>query len=93
MAENQIKFIESQAFTDLYLATVNISHNQLSKIEAGAFQNCQNLTILDLSHNKLKNISKNAFDENSYAGEFTVAYNEFEDFAQVSGKQRNLSYR
>ncbi|XP_073964732.1 insulin like growth factor binding protein acid labile subunit convoluted [Choristoneura fumiferana] len=83
LAENQIKFIESQAFTDLYLATVNISHNQLSKIEPGAFQNCQNLTILDLSHNNLKNISKNAFDENSYAGDFTVAYNEFEDFAQI----------
>ncbi|KAG6444332.1 chaoptin [Manduca sexta] len=83
LAENNITIIETQAFTDLYQAVVNISHNQLEKIEADAFQNCNNLTILDFSHNRLSQINRKAFDENSYAFEFTVAYNEFTDFAEI----------
>ncbi|KAL4706254.1 hypothetical protein ACJJTC_017421 [Scirpophaga incertulas] len=83
LAENNIKVVESQAFTDLYLAVVNISHNELSGIERGAFQNCNNMTLLDLSYNALSNISKSAFDENSYASELQVAYNNFTDFMQI----------
>jgi Leucine-rich repeat (LRR) protein len=84
LAENNITVVESQAFTDLYLAVVNISHNALSSIEPGAFQNCNNMTVLDLSYNNLVNISRSAFDENSYASELQVSYNKFSDFGQVS---------
>ncbi|XP_023949100.1 chaoptin [Bicyclus anynana] len=83
LAENEITFIDKQAFTDLYLAVVNISHNELSRIESGAFQNCNNMTLLDLSHNKLKEINRLAFDENTYASELQVSYNEFTDLAQI----------
>lgn len=83
LAENKITIIESQAFTDLYLAVVNISHNALSSIEAGAFQNCNNMTLLDLSHNQLTDINKKAFDENTYASELQVSYNELTDFGQI----------
>lgn len=83
LAENKITSIDKQAFTDLYLAVVNISHNELSSIEPGAFQNCNNMTLLDLSHNRLKEIDKRAFDENTYASVFQVSYNEFTDLAQV----------
>ncbi|CAG9794150.1 unnamed protein product [Diatraea saccharalis] len=83
LAENNIKHIESQAFTDLYLAVVNISHNALSRIEPGAFQNCNNMTLLDLSYNNLTDINKKAFDENSYASELQVSYNGFTDFSQI----------
>ncbi|XP_045529109.1 chaoptin isoform X1 [Pieris brassicae] len=83
LAENKIKLIEKQAFTDLYLATVNISHNELTSIEPGAFQNCNNMTLLDLSYNNLTEIDKSAFDENTYAFEFQVSYNQFTDFGQI----------
>ncbi|XP_053621552.1 protein artichoke [Plodia interpunctella] len=83
LAENNITSISTQAFTDLYLSVVNISHNQLDTIESGAFQNCNNMTILDLSYNKLKKIPRGAFDENSYAFELNVAYNNFTDFSQI----------
>ncbi|CAH0599912.1 unnamed protein product [Chrysodeixis includens] len=83
LAENKITIIENQAFTDLYLAVVNISHNLLSTIETGAFQNCNNLTLLELSHNQLVNISRRAFDENSYAYQLKLDHNLFTDFSQI----------
>ncbi|KAJ8707261.1 hypothetical protein PYW08_011395 [Mythimna loreyi] len=83
LAENNITIIEKQAFTDLYQATVNISHNALSSIEGGSFQNCNNMTLLDLSHNNLSSISPGAFDENSYAYTLQMAHNEFTDFSQI----------
>ncbi|XP_072937799.1 uncharacterized protein [Epargyreus clarus] len=83
LAENRITIIEKQAFTDLYLAVVNISHNALETIETGAFVNCNNMTVLDLSHNALRTVARNAFDENSYAGELQVSYNQFTDLGQV----------
>ncbi|XP_068621704.1 protein artichoke [Battus philenor] len=83
LAENNITLIEKQAFTDLYQAVVNISNNQLSSIEAGAFQNCNNLTVLDLSRNQLAEVTRFAFDENSYASLLDVSYNLFTDFNQI----------
>uniref|UniRef100_A0A2H1WSK0 SFRICE_015087 n=1 Tax=Spodoptera frugiperda TaxID=7108 RepID=A0A2H1WSK0_SPOFR len=83
MAENNITIIENQAFTDLYQAIVNVSHNALSTIETGAFQNCNNMTLLDFSHNNLSKISPRAFDENSYAYHLQVSHNDFVDFSQI----------
>lgn len=76
--------VEKLAFKDIYLAKVNLSHNEISKIEPGAFENCVNITSLDLSHNKLENISKYAFDSVSYAMELQLSYNLFTSLNQVS---------
>ncbi|XP_041981514.1 chaoptin [Aricia agestis] len=83
LAENNITLIDKQAFTDLYLAVVNVSHNQLTTIEGGAFVNCNNMSLLDLSHNRLATIPRAAFDENTYATEFRLSYNEFTDLGQI----------
>ncbi|XP_060808775.1 toll-like receptor 7 [Amyelois transitella] len=83
LAENNITTIATQAFTDLYLSVVNISHNQLVTVERGAFQNCNNMTVLDLRYNKLEEIPRGAFDENSYAFELNIAYNYIRDFSQI----------
>ncbi|KPI96732.1 Chaoptin [Papilio xuthus] len=83
LAENQISVIEQQAFTDLYQAVVNVSHNALADIEVGAFQNCNNLTALDLSHNRLAAVPRGAFDLNTYAFVLDVSHNRFEDFMQI----------
>ncbi|XP_011301731.1 chaoptin [Fopius arisanus] len=75
VSENAVTIIEKLAFKDLFLARVNLSHNEISKIEAGAFENCANITVLDLSYNKLDNISKYAFDSSTYATELQLSYN------------------
>lgn len=75
--------VEKLAFKDIYLAKVNLSHNEISKIEPGAFENCANITLLDLSHNKLENISKYSFDSVSYAMVFQLSYNLFTSLNQV----------
>ncbi|XP_028981871.1 uncharacterized protein LOC107036999 [Diachasma alloeum] len=75
VSENAVTIIEKLAFKDLFLARVNLSHNEISKIEGGAFENCANITVLDLSYNKLDNISKYAFDSSTYATELQLSYN------------------
>lgn len=87
VSENLVTIVEKLAFKDLYLATVNLSHNVIEKIEAGAFENCANITILDLSHNKLDNISKYAFDSNTYATELRLSYNMLTALNQVRTSQ------
>lgn len=75
--------MEKLAFKDLYLARVNLSHNEITKIEAGAFENCVNITSLDLSYNKLENISKYSFDSTSYAMDLQLSYNLLTSLNQV----------
>ena len=84
MSENFVTVIEKLSFKDLYLAKINLSHNEISKIEPGAFENCVNITVLDLSHNKLENISKQSFDSATYATELQLSYNQFTALNQVS---------
>ncbi|XP_059473755.1 chondroadherin-like protein [Neocloeon triangulifer] len=83
VAENQITEIQKRAFVELYLVTVNVSHNQVSSIEAGAFENCANMTVLDLSHNLLTSIAKKAFDSVSYAATFLLQHNQIDNFATI----------
>ncbi|XP_078034273.1 insulin like growth factor binding protein acid labile subunit convoluted [Augochlora pura] len=83
VSENFVTVIEKLSFKDLYLAKVNLSHNEISKIEPGAFENCVNLTVLDMSHNKLENISKYSFDSSTYATELQLSYNQFTSLNQV----------
>ncbi|KAL6443741.1 hypothetical protein ACFW04_001670 [Cataglyphis niger] len=83
VSENFVTIVEKLAFKDIYLAKVNLSHNEISKIEAGAFENCVNITSLDFSHNKLDNISKYSFDSASYAMELQLSYNLFTSLNQI----------
>lgn len=84
MSENFVTVIEKLSFKDLYLTKINLSHNEISKIEPGAFENCVNMTMLDLSHNKLENISRYSFDSSTYATELQLSYNQFTALNQVS---------
>ncbi|XP_076160334.1 insulin like growth factor binding protein acid labile subunit convoluted [Ptiloglossa arizonensis] len=83
VSENFVTVVEKLSFKDLYLATVNLSRNEISKIEPGAFENCVNMTVLDLSRNKLDNISKYSFDSATYATELQLSYNLFTALNQV----------
>ncbi|XP_039306164.1 insulin-like growth factor-binding protein complex acid labile subunit isoform X2 [Solenopsis invicta] len=83
VSENFVTVVEKLAFKDIYLAKVNLSHNEISKIEPVAFENCANITLLDLSHNKLENISKYSFDSASYAMELQLSYNLITSLNQI----------
>jgi hypothetical protein len=62
---------------------INLSRNNISSIERGAFENCVNITNLDLSYNAIGGFEKNAFDEISYATEFHLEYNNLTDLSKV----------
>ncbi|KAK2589000.1 hypothetical protein KPH14_001849 [Odynerus spinipes] len=83
VSENFVTTVDKLAFKDIFLAKVNLSHNEISTIEPGAFENCANITSLDLSHNKLENISKYSFDSATYATELQLSYNLFTSLGQV----------
>ncbi|CAK9833600.1 Protein artichoke [Anthophora retusa] len=83
VSENFVTVVEKLSFKDLYLTKINLSRNEISKIEPGAFENCVNMTVLDLSYNKLENISKYSFDSSTYATELQLSYNQFTALNQV----------
>ena len=62
---------------------MNISHNLLEQIGAGAFKYCENMTILDLSYNKLKRISPQAFDKTSWTTDFRLNNNQVRKFLNI----------
>ncbi|CAG9813618.1 unnamed protein product [Phaedon cochleariae] len=80
---NQVTEIQKLAFKDIYLTHINLSNNKISKIEAGAFENCANITILDLSHNQIAGLHKGAFDATTYATVLQLSYNLFTNLSQV----------
>lgn len=88
VSENFVSVVEKLSFKDLYLAKINLSHNEISKIEPGAFENCVNMTVLDMSHNKLENISKFSFDASTYATDLQLSYNQFTSLSQVPFERR-----
>lgn len=83
VSENFVTVVEKLSFKDLYLTRIDLSRNEISKIEPGAFENCVNITMLDLSHNKLENISKYSFDSATYATELQLSYNQLTALNQV----------
>ncbi|XP_046403434.1 toll-like receptor 6 [Ischnura elegans] len=83
LSGNRIRTIESGAFKDLYLVHIDLSHNELTEIEAESFTNCANMTLLDMSHNHLERIRKDAMDEISYAGELLLSFNRLTDFGSL----------
>lgn len=80
---NQVTEIQKLAFKDLYLVSINVSHNSISKIEAGAFENCANITELDMSHNLIDNIPNTAFDSTTYATYLQLSFNNLTSLGQV----------
>ena len=83
VAENLITEIQKRAFVELYLVVVNVSHNALTSIEVGSFENCANMTVLDLSYNNITKIPRLAFDSISYAANLLLQYNQIEDFSTI----------
>lgn len=83
VSKNLVTHISKQAFKDLYLADVILSHNEISSIESGAFENCINLTTLDLSYNNITGFVAGAFDINSYAGVLDLSHNAIKNLSKV----------
>ncbi|BES97939.1 LRR_TYP [Nesidiocoris tenuis] len=83
VSDNYVQEIQNLAFKDLYLVHINLSHNAISKIEPGAFENCVNITVLDLSYNKISEFGPRVFDEVSFATELQLSYNNLTDLSKV----------
>ncbi|XP_026815822.1 chaoptin-like [Rhopalosiphum maidis] len=83
VSENQITKIEKLSFKNLYLVRINLSKNNISEIDSGAFENCANITMLDMSYNSISNIPSTAFDNNTYATVWQLSYNNLTDMSQV----------
>lgn len=83
MSRNLVTKIEKLAFKGLYLVDINLSRNNISVIERGAFENCANITNLDLSYNAISEFERNAFDEITYPTEFHLEFNNLTDLSKV----------
>lgn len=83
VSRNQLTKIEKLAFKGLYLVEIRLSHNRISVVERGAFENCANITNLDLSYNEISDFERNAFDEITYPTEFHLEFNNLTDLSQV----------
>jgi len=83
VSDNLVTEIQKLSFKDLYLVTINVSHNAIEKIEAGAFENCANITLLDISHNRITGLPKLAFDDTTYATELYFPFNNLTSLSQV----------
>lgn len=86
VSQNNITEIQKQAFKDLFLTKINISHNRVEKIANFAFENCANITLLDLSYNEIRKLERDVFDSTTYATELQFSFNYFTDMSQVSRK-------
>lgn len=92
LAENNITEVQKQAFKDMYLTHINMSHNAIEKFENNAFENCVNMTMLDLSHNRIVDFPKFTFDDLSYATEWQLSYNGLTNLSSVSVSRRSLLF-
>lgn len=61
-----------------------MSHNAIEKFEAGAFENCVNMTYLDLSYNSISSFARGTFDELSYATDFLLSFNLLTNMSAVN---------
>ena len=46
LAENQISEVQREAFKNIYLTRINMSHNYIEEMAENAFRNCENMTVL-----------------------------------------------
>ncbi|XP_065570091.1 chaoptin-like [Artemia franciscana] len=78
---NEIKLIESQAFSDLQkLKKLFLDDNQIVRIGRNSFQNLDNLEVLNLEGNKVDFIAHEAFQNLPKLEELNLAYNELKNF-------------
>lgn len=63
LGSNHIRHIPKQAFRELhYLQELDLSNNDIDKVEVGAFQGVSNsLLVLDLSNNRIQSLPREAF--------------------------------
>ena len=64
LAENQISEVQREAFKNIYLTRINMSHNFIEEMADNAFRNCENMTVLDLSHNYIYGLLPTVFGDN-----------------------------
>ena len=59
LAENQISEVQREAFKNIYLTRINMSHNYIEEMAENAFRNCENMTVLGKEHlNQCYQLSK-----------------------------------
>ncbi|XP_063596963.1 chaoptin-like [Penaeus indicus] len=85
LAENQIQKVEKNSFKDLFLVAINMSHNEITTFDDGAFVNTLNVTVLDLSYNSITAIPKEVFPgEQSYMTELRLQYNNLTNLGNLT---------
>jgi len=82
VSHNQIKEVEKNSFTEMYLANINMSYNQIEIFPEDMFIHCTNIS-LDISHNNIREIHPEAFDDTSYVFTLNGSYNAFTSMTQV----------
>ena len=98
LAENKIAEVQREAFKNIYLTKINMSHNFIEEMADNTFRNCENMTFLDLSHNYLYGILPTVFGDNSYTIDLRLQYNYLTTMAgvpldqQIGLKILNVSY-
>ena len=98
LAENQISEVQREAFKNIYLTKINMSHNFIEEMADNTFRNCENMTFLDLSHNYLYGILPTVFGDNSYTLDLRLQFNYLTTMAgvpldhQIGIKVLNVSY-
>ena len=58
LAENQISEVQREAFKNIYLTRINMSHNYIEEMAENAFRNCENMTVLGKTLNQCYQLSK-----------------------------------
>ena len=98
LAENQISEVQREAFKNIYLTKINMSHNFIEEMADNTFRNCENMTFLDLSHNYLYGMLPTVFGDNSYTLDLRLQFNYLTTMAgvpmdqQIGIKTLNVSY-
>jgi Leucine-rich repeat (LRR) protein len=98
LAENQISEVQREAFKNIYLTRINMSHNFIEELADNVFRNCENMTFLDLSHNYIYGILPTTFGDNSYTLDLRLDYNYLTSMAgvpmdhQIGIKMLNVSH-
>lgn len=82
LQNNKIEHVQTGAFQRIYRAVIDLSWNNIKKIDKTAFRECQNITLLDLSHNKLKEIDDDMI-EDSDVHHLLLNHNLLNDTAKI----------
>lgn len=76
MSHNNITEIPASVFVDTpQLAMIDLSYNQIEKINKFAFANARSLSRIVLSHNKIKTMDANLFNDVSFLDQIELDFN------------------